>query len=178
MSADTREKIIASSLRLLRQGATVSLESAAREAGLTKPGLMYHFRTKEALMIGLVDAVIDQWVIELTARLGAAAELATATQRVTAYLDWTLEHDFDASDLVMLTDPRLRDPLTQRWSERFGPWFAVPDGASPALRGRLAAVRLLADGIWFACATNILPPAQDELETIRATAIELLGPWA
>lgn len=174
MSADTRDQIIDSSLRLLRQGDTVSLESAAREAGLTKPGLMYHFRTKEALMLGLVDAVIDQWVVELSARLGDTPEQATATDRVTAYLRWTLERDFDASDLVMLTDPRLREPLTDRWSERFGPWFAVPDGASAALRGRLAAVRLLADGIWFASATDILPPAQDELETIRTAAVSLL----
>ncbi|MGP5318737.1 TetR/AcrR family transcriptional regulator [Arthrobacter rhombi] len=174
MSVDTRNQIIDSSLRLLRRGSTVSLESAARQAGLTKPGLMYHFRTKEALMLGLVDAVLDQWVVELSARLGAASEQASAVQRVAAYLEWTLERNFDASDLVMLTDPRLRDPLTERWSERFGPWFAVPDGASAALRGRLAAVRLLADGIWFASATDILPPAQDELETIRTAAVSLL----
>lgn len=174
MSIDTRSQIVAASLGLLRGGSTISLESAAREAGLTKPGLMYHFRTKEALMLGLVDAVLDQWVLELSARLGPDPSQATAAQRVRAYLEWTLERDFDASDLVMLNDPRLREPLTVRWSERFGPWFAVPVGTPAALRGRLAAVRLLADGVWFASATDILPPAPDELGAIHSAAIGLL----
>ena len=142
----SREIILQAGLDILRSGGTVSLESAAREACLTKPGLMYHFGTKEALMLALVDTVVDEWERQLRRRLGADPSQVTAAQRVEAYLDWCLSGGFDAQDLVMLTDPRLRSRLTERWKERFEEWFDVPEDTPAAVRGRLAAVRLLADG--------------------------------
>lgn len=41
-----RDEMVASTLTLARTGASVSLDSAARAAGVTKAGLMYHCRTK------------------------------------------------------------------------------------------------------------------------------------
>lgn len=61
--------ILDAALSILDDGGTVSIESVAVAAGLTKPGLMYHFRTKAALMDALVDHVVDELESELVERL-------------------------------------------------------------------------------------------------------------
>ncbi|GAB3996126.1 hypothetical protein GCM10029992_15240 [Glycomyces albus] len=65
----SRTQILEGALDLLREGEAVSLESAARRANLTKPGVMYHFPTKEALMLALLDWVVDCWERDLNAQL-------------------------------------------------------------------------------------------------------------
>ncbi|WP_346016011.1 TetR/AcrR family transcriptional regulator [Couchioplanes caeruleus] len=47
-------------LRLRGHGA-ITIEATAKQVGLTKSGLLYHFRSKEALMLAVVDHAADQW---------------------------------------------------------------------------------------------------------------------
>ncbi len=174
MTRTTRTDILDGALEILRTGGTVTLESAARQAGLTKPGLMYHFATKQALMTALVDHVIDGYEQALGERLTGPMPEATAAARIAAYLEWSLAGSFDQSDLAMLTDPRLCGPLTERWAERLGAWLEVPRDLSSEQRGRLTAVRLIADGCWFADATGVLPLDADERAHVRRIAIDLV----
>ena len=168
----TRDRILDAALDVVREGGSVSLESAARRTELTKPGLMYHFPTKEALMLALVDHVVDRWMQELSARV---PESSDAAARYRAYLDWSLSGEFDHCDLVMLVDPRLREPLMARWAERLGPWLELPAGLDARQRARFTAVRLLADGAWFADATDVLAPTAEERTHVRELADGLLG---
>lgn len=73
MGTETPHSIIAAAFAQLEEGGSVSLDSVARAVGLTKPGVMYHYPTKEALMLALVDSVLDRWESELTARLGVTS---------------------------------------------------------------------------------------------------------
>lgn len=175
MSDSSRPQILTSALALLAEGGTVSLESAARSAGLSKPGLMYHFPTKQALMLGLVDHVVEAWQLELSSRLPVGVPQPGPRARITAYLDWCLSGDFDSGDLVMLTDPRLRLPLTERWSARMAPWFALPEHAPLSVRAQLSALRALADGVWFAEAAGLLPIPAEERDAVRQIAEALLA---
>lgn len=174
MLADTRTRILVGALDLLREGGSVSLESAAERVGLTKPGLMYHFRTKEALMVGLVDHVVDGWEAELVRLVGSRPEQASADARIRAYLDFALTTNFDETDMVILSDPRLRNSLSTHWEDRMAPWVELPAGLDDDVRSRFLAVRLLADGAWFASAANVLAPEPAERERVRAVAHELL----
>lgn len=175
MATSSRDGILSGALGIIRDGGTVSLESAATAAGLTKPGLMYHFPTKEALMLGLVDHVADVWLTEMTERLSVPVSEAPVRERIAAYFRVCLERDADPADIVMLTDPRLRNELTARWAQRLREWFEGIDDLSPAERGRLAAVRLMADGIWFASATGVNAVAPHERRAILAVATEILS---
>ncbi|MCW4601510.1 TetR/AcrR family transcriptional regulator [Janibacter hoylei] len=84
----------------------MSLDSAARAAGVTKPGLMYHFSTKQDLLMAMVDFVIDGYECDLKARIpGADPARESVESRIHAYVSWACEGDFSAGDLVMLTDP-------------------------------------------------------------------------
>jgi len=175
MSNSSRDRILDGALELIRSGGTISLESAARQVGLTKPGVMYHFPTKEALMLALVDRVMDGWDAQMAARLAAPVDQVPVGERLRAYLDWCLSGEVDETDLVMLTDQRLRGTLKERWSARVAPWLTLPEDLSAERQGRLLAVRLIADGVWFADAAGVFAPDPEERVRVRAVAEALLG---
>lgn len=157
--ADTssRVAILDNALALAREGrTTVTLESVAQASGLTKPGVMYHFPNKQALMVAAVHHLIDHYERELLA-LVPEGPSADAPRRLLAYAEWMLTARHDRSDLVMFGDPRVVDVATDAWSQRLRPWLEIPASTPPALRVRLHAVRLAAEGSWFADASAILP---------------------
>lgn len=59
----TREHILQAAGRLvLTEGVSaLTLEAAAKAAGISKGGLLYHFPSKEALMLGMIDAR-HEWI--------------------------------------------------------------------------------------------------------------------
>lgn len=150
------------------------MESAARYVGLSKPGVMHHFRSKEALMLALVDKVAEGWHAELSRRLGRPVVEAPVALRLRTYLEWCLSGDFDEADLVMLSDPRLRQPLLARWVERMAVWVEVPQDLPLEQQASLTTARLIAEGAWFAAATDVFPPAPELKAGIRAIAEQLL----
>ncbi|WP_226344874.1 TetR/AcrR family transcriptional regulator [Agilicoccus flavus] len=164
----SRGDILASTLALARGGATISLESAARAAGVTKPGLMYHFPTKEVLMVAVVDHLMDSYEDALGRRLPAADRGEPTLQaRLLAYLDWICDGHFDSGDLVMFADPRLRERLAATWNERLGALVGIPADAPPERRARLHGVRLIADGLWFNAAAGGLPLSERDRAEVR-----------
>lgn len=170
-----REDVVASTLTLARSGASVSLESAARAGGVTKAGLMYHFPTKQALMTAVIDHLMDQYEHELTQRLTSVDSTAPTTKaRLVAYLDWVCDGHFDHGDLVMFTDPRLREPLSARWNERMGEWANIPHTLPADERARFHAVRLIADGIWLNAVSNGIPLTDQDRDAVQALAHQLL----
>lgn len=171
-----REAILDAALTHLRgtSDLAVSLDSAARAAGVTKPGLMYHFGTKEALLSALVDRVVDGHERALLGLIGTSLEEASVRDRHAAYVRWALTAEHDPVELIMLTDPRLWDSMTERWSARLTPWLAVPPETPAPERARIRAVRLLADGAWFADASGCLPVPREERADLLETALRLL----
>lgn len=151
-------------LELLRAdgGGTLTLDAAARQAGLTKPGLMYHFATKEALVLGVVEYVAERWENLMLARLGRPLETATPHQRIRVYVEVAMTGQFDRADFAVFFDAVYREAFTAGWVRRFEPWLSLPDDLPERDRARLTAARLLADGYWTAAATGVFPvPAAD-----------------
>lgn len=174
MGKGTKDRIVAAGLALAAAGTPVTLESAAREAGLTKPGLMYHFPTKQALMLGLVDHVIDHWQQRLAEEIGQPPEEVTAAKRIHAYLNCVLSDDLDRTDVVMCTDARYSELMTARWVERMQPWLGVPEDLDPGVQGKLLTARLVADGAWYSTAFCTFPLDNAAAASIRTTAATLL----
>lgn len=160
---------------MLDGGATVSLDSVAHACGLTKPGVMYHFPTKSALMDALVDHVVDSQENELSGYLDVSPEMASPRERLGAYVRWSLQSDHHRSDLVVLSDPKLADRMLARWTKRFHRWVQVPADAPPAEAARMHAARLLADGAWLADSSNTFPLTKTEKPQVLSVALKLLG---
>ena len=177
-----REAMLDAAEAHLGEGGTLTLDSAARAAGVTKPGLMYHFSTKEQLLGAILDRMTARYECEMLALVAArhGAEIedfaeAPAEQRVLAYLDWACTGAIDAADLVIFADPHLRVTLTERWEEQLDRWLGIPEGTDAGRGDRLLAVRLMADGLWFDRASGLDVGPEGQLERIRELARDLLG---
>ncbi len=160
---------------ILDDGGSISLDTAARAAGLTKPGLMYHFPTKAALLDALVDHIVDTVEADLSRHLCTPLEQAAAQTRLRAYVHWALTTDHHRSDLVMLSDPKLADRMMARWRARLHPWVQIPAATAPAQRARMTTARLIADGAWLADCTATFPIPAEDRPTVLAIALDLLG---
>ena len=175
-----REAMLAAAEAQMRATGSLSLESAAKAADVTKAGLMYHFGTKEELMYAVLDRVMDRYESRLVSylrRVSSATDLASASpqQRLAAYVVWVCDAELDRSDLVMFADPRLSEALTRRWVDRLEPWLSVPDDVAPGDASRLLAARLMADGVWFAGASGSLELPTAHRQAVRDVALDLIG---
>lgn len=173
--SDLKNDIIEQTLEIIRSGGAVSFDSVAARVGLTKPGLMHHFRTKEELMIALVDSVAEGMKAGMERLLGRELLETSPSDRISAYVEACLELDHDPADLAMFGDSRLRDRLIKRWGMHVDNWFEGIADLGADERGMLAAARMIGDGLWFASATGVGMPDREEREVIRVTVKKLIG---
>lgn len=168
----TKPELLDRAIDVLHRGDALTLDAVAREAGLTKPGLVHHFGTKEILTVAVVNHIIDRWEADLVTR---APEHAAPIDKLRAYVDYALTGDFDASDLALLADVNLRERLSALWAQRLTPWLGTEVGTDAASRASLRAARLLADGAWFNAALGIPTVRDDERSVLRAIALQLVN---
>lgn len=167
----TRVAILDAALEALREGDVLTLDAVARRAGLTKPGVVHHFPTKEILAIAVVDRVIDLWEADLLSRVSVNAG---AGDRLRAYVEFALTADLDASDLALLSDVRLREKLIERWSARLDPWFGQTDTSDPDAQARVLVARFIADGAWFDRALGIITLTEAQRAATLALALTVI----
>ena len=161
MATGTRERILRALRDLLARGGTtsVTLEAVAAEAGVSKGGLLYHFPSKSALYLGLLESVRDAVVSEMaavTAKSGAARgflEYSEPTEDDEAGFFTSLiaavrtgqadtgDHDEQASALLV--------DIFRAWEEPMRAAVVDPVQAEN--------IRLVGFGLYFAALTG-LPP--------------------
>ncbi|MCD2440659.1 TetR/AcrR family transcriptional regulator [Agromyces sp. SYSU K20354] len=161
----TKPEILDSALDVLRAGDALTIDAVARVSGLTKPGVVHHFATKEGLTLAVLDHLLLKWEAELSRRAGAGAD---AMGRLRAYIEYTLMGDMDPADLALLADPRLRVKLSVRWAERMNAWFGESD------HPQVVAARLIADGAWIDRCLGMLPLDDPQRAAVVDVALSLL----
>lgn len=149
MRPSNREVILQAAARVVeRSGVTaVTLESVAAEAGLTKGGLMYHFKTREALLAAIHTHLAAEWERTMSAQLEGPAGDADAVDRLAAYARASAQAATRAELLFMLEAERGGN--TEVWNDVMRRWAPSPTEAVE--RGELDQViaRLAADGLWL-----------------------------
>lgn len=161
VATDTRERILSALRDLLARGGntSVTLEAVAAEAGVSKGGLLYHFPSKSAMYLGLLQSVRDSVVSDMVAateRSGAARgflEYSEPTEDDEAGFFTSLiaavrtgqadtgEHDAQASALLV--------DIFRAWEEPMRAAVGDPVQAEN--------IRLVGFGLYFAALTG-LPP--------------------
>ena len=169
-----RERILnAAEARLLTAGpGGLVLDAVARDGGVSKGGLLYHFPSKEALVGGLCERMLERFDREIEALAAADPDPKGAWTR--AYLVSTVGADGKPADSsaqlmagILATLGRDSKHLGAvrahfaRWHERL-----ERDGLG---RATATLVRLAADGLWLSALLG-LQRLDDELgrETILA----------
>jgi AcrR family transcriptional regulator len=180
--ADARTRILDAAEAIVRARgvAQLTLEAAAREAGVSKGGLLYHFASKEALLSGLLGRMAE-WMRYDFDQTVAAQEPGPG--RVTrAVLAWGFgqapeecNERCDRAAAVFLAafhhDPALLDPIRAVIAE-FREAVAG-DGLKP---GRGHAIFAATDGLFMARVFGLYTPTEDERAAMHAALSLLMEP--
>jgi len=160
MAEHTRDRLLdAAASVVLRVGAHgLTLQAVAAEADVSKGGLLYHFGTKELLIVALLERQLDRFDTGLADYLSkddAPGAFTRAYLRVTVA---TLGGDGDrilaGITAVLATEPSLLEPLRRRsvaWQARI-----ESDGIDPI---DATVVRLAVDGWWLTGLLGLTPPS-------------------
>ncbi|MFD6426537.1 TetR/AcrR family transcriptional regulator [Streptomyces sp. NPDC060198] len=152
MRTSKRTQILEAAARVVeREGVkSVTFDSVAAEAGLTKGGLLYHFASRDDLVQAIHQHLADQWEAHIAAAAGKQAEEATPAERLAAYTRVAIQSATRAELLFMLegsTTPghaAAWDAVIDRWV----PPLETGDADDQVTLDRFIA-RLAADGLWL-----------------------------
>src|SRR6204780_4917008 len=167
MPSSSRTQILQAAVRVTeRHGITaLTLEAAAEEAGLTKPGLMYHFRTRDDLLMAIQRHLTSEWEEQLLTELGKPLEQSTAQERAAAYARVNAHGPASKAELAFMVESAASSELAQGWNDLMARWGPRPAGPDPAQLDLFLA-RLAADGLWLFEATRPAPLAPGVKEAL------------
>jgi AcrR family transcriptional regulator len=170
-----RPQILEAGLRVAArsEGAAITLDAVASEAGVTKPGLMYHFPNRDALMAALVDYAAGQLEGRMTGHLGKREP--TVSERYRSYVKAAAGGQNMRAEWALWFHSAYRADRQEAWARHLDPWLAIPDGTPPAQRTRLLTARLAADGLWAAQASGVAAPGEADRAAIVAHILGLIG---
>jgi AcrR family transcriptional regulator len=179
MRPSSKTQILQAAVRVTeRHGITaLTLEAAAEEAGLTKPGLMYHFHTRDELLIGIQRYLTETWEELLLSELGKPLEQATAQERAAAYARVNAHGPASTAELAFMVESAASSELAQVWNDLMTRWVPQPAVPDPAQLDLFLA-RLAADGLWLFEATRPAPLAPEVKEAVIARITALTEPPA
>ena len=179
MRPSSKTQILQAAVRVTeRHGITaLTLEAAAEEAGLTKPGLMYHFRTRDDLLIAIQRHLTETWEEQLLTELGKPLEQSTAQERAAAYARVNAHGPASKAELAFMVESAASSELAQVWNDLMARWVPQPSAPDPAQLDLFLA-RLAADGLWLFEATRPAPLAPEVKQALIRRIAALTEPPA
>jgi AcrR family transcriptional regulator len=181
MRPSSREAILDAAFRLADHdpGAIpITFEAVAAEAGVTKAGVQYHFRSRRELILATMDYVARRVEGAMEDVLAKPLTAATPAERVGAYVDVIAAGQLTRGDLAVFAESLVDPAYSVPWAAVVESWLDVQGITDPAVRLRVTVARLAADGLWLAEAINIshtaaishtaLSPGSDERAAVVA----------
>jgi AcrR family transcriptional regulator len=188
LMSSTRDRILdAAETIVVRDGvARLTLDAAAAQAQLSKGGVLYHFRTRDALVSGMVERLVAAFDADLDDEVKQDAEGVlgpagpVAGRHVRAYIRATVRPSRTPEDVrrerasaailaAMASEPELLAPLRASfdgWQQRL-----VDDGIDPVAA---TVARLAVDGLWLADVFGFAPLVEPMRSDVAAY-LERLG---
>ncbi|MGG3448524.1 TetR/AcrR family transcriptional regulator [Domibacillus aminovorans] len=160
MKENTLEKeLLAATSRIINtQGVSrLTLENVAQEAGVSKGGLLYHFPNKKALIMGVLNQIIQRYTDSF---LTPSNQDTDPGETLRAYIEVSLKDPQQMTSgllAAMTSDPELLAPFQEHyelWQKQI-----EEDGVDPVIA---TIIRLAVDGLWFSDMFG-LAPIQDNL---------------
>lgn len=126
----------------------LTLEAVAKEAGISKGGLLHHFPSKQALIQGMVEEYTDLFVTDVNERVANAASSQGKWSR--AYVEATIKDITEGNGIsTALTASLFTSPeLLAKLQAEYAIWQRnIENDGIDAVQGTI--VRLALDGLWF-----------------------------
>ncbi|AXG78856.1 TetR/AcrR family transcriptional regulator [Streptomyces paludis] len=177
MRPSNRNQILDAAIRVVeRDGITsLTLESAAEEAGVTKGGLMYHFRTRDDLLLAIQRHLTAAWEERLADELGKPLSEASSRETVGAYTRMGSQGGSSKADLAFMVESVSQPELAHVWNQMMSRWSPSPSSTERDQIDLLLA-RLAADGLWLYEATSAAPLPEPVKQALRERLAELTAP--
>lgn len=181
--SDARQRILDAAERIVqaRGVPALTLEAAAREAGVSKGGLLYHFASKEALLAALLSRLAEQVAADFEAVL--AREPPHPARATRAVLAWSFDHPEEVcgkhlrAAAVFLAafhhDPALLDPIRRVFAAIRA---RLREDALPP--GHALAVMAACDGLFTARLFGLYEQSPEEMAALRGALARLAEPLA
>jgi AcrR family transcriptional regulator len=176
MRPSQRTRILDAAIRVTeRDGITaLTLESAAEEAGVTKGGLMYHFRTRDELLVAIQRHLTDAWEAQLVAELGKPLAEASPQEAVEAYVRVGAHGSVSKADLAFMVESVTTPELAEVWDDLIGRWAPPPTSTDPHDIDLLLA-QLAVDGLWLWRATSMIPLSEPVRKALHDRLLKLVA---
>lgn len=146
MRESNRDKILDGVVRLIeRDGVTaVTFDAVAAETGITRGGIIYHFSSRDELILATHQHLARQWEAQL---LSLTPDPDLPADRYKAYVQ-SCSRDATRAELLMMLESAGDERLAQVWSEVMDHWAPpAPQVDDPVGRANFLA-RIAADGLW------------------------------
>ncbi|WP_439578594.1 TetR/AcrR family transcriptional regulator [Elioraea sp.] len=178
---ETRERLLdaAESVVAARGVSALSLDAVAAEAGVSKGGLLHHFRSKEALLAALVERMAAE--MRATFDAVVAAEPPGPGQHTRGVIAWALhstperaERDLRIAAALLSAhahDPKLIDPIR---AEHARIRAQVEDDGLPP--GQAHVVMAAADGLFLAKVFGLWTPTAEQATAMERVLRALASP--
>ena len=118
MRTSKRDRIITGALELAHRDGfdALTFDALAEHVGLTRGGVIYHFRTKTELLEGIAVAFQERWRAEALEALGKPLEEANRTERIEALARSVLEGEILPGEVsfILSTTPQA-ETLQNAW---------------------------------------------------------------
>ena len=169
---ETKRKIIEAAALVVKEkgAANLTLDAVAKQAGVSKGGLLYHYPNKSALLAAMVDHLNDSFERAIEHRMAKAkASWLEAYVAMSFDPQHSLVEESAGMLAVVANDLSLLEPL----SERYKAWQQQVEasGVEPNLA---TIVRLAADGLWFTELFDISPLNDERRSQVLAALLSLI----
>ncbi|SJM56232.1 TetR/AcrR family transcriptional regulator [Gulosibacter sp. 10] len=151
-------------------GLTFDAVSAA--SGVTRPGVMYHFPSRQALVLGVHRHLAELFERQLRERLGRVPEQASAEERLAAYVR-TCAQVTSRAELLFMLDAAADPAANEIWVELNNRWLPDPESIGEGPEAEfLFLVRLAADGLWMFEAAAGEPLTARQRDALMSALVE------
>lgn len=174
MRPSSKNLILDAAIRVTERGGItgLTLESAAEEAGVTKGGLMYHFRTRDDLLLAIQRHLTAAWEERLVAEAGKPLREAGPRELAAAYARVGTELGASKAELAFMVESVNHPELAEVWTDLMG-HLDAPTRSSDPQDVDLLLARLAIDGLWLYEATSGTPLPEPVREALRRRFLAL-----
>jgi AcrR family transcriptional regulator len=172
-ATDTRGRLLDAAVAVVRRdGAqSLTLEKVAAQAGVSKGGLLYHFKSKRELLDAMVERWLDEWQAQIDRDKGEEGFLTGYVHATHLGGAGPAEREAEFGLIAaLIAEPAVLEVVR----ERFDRWQEEVVAASDPVQATVA--RLATDGLWFADLLGFAPPRGELREQVMARLLELARP--
>jgi AcrR family transcriptional regulator len=173
-ASGTRGRLLDAAVAVVRRDGpqALTLDAVAAQAGVSKGGLLYHFKSKRDLLDGMVERWLAEWQDEIDRASGAEGFLTGYVHA--SHLGGAGPEEREAEFgllAALIAEPAVLGVVRERYEE----WQrrAVETADDPV---EATVARLATDGLWFADLLGFAPPRGELRDQVMARLLELARP--